>query len=65
MKKPVGLSLDKEVVDYFKALANESGLSYQGLINFCLRQCMVAGFHIRPVNIPCRAIEPPPKARPR
>jgi uncharacterized protein (DUF4415 family) len=49
-KKPekiqVGMKLDVEVVEYFKKLAEDSGLSYQGMINFALRHCIKSGFKI-------------------
>jgi antitoxin component of RelBE/YafQ-DinJ toxin-antitoxin module len=37
----IGIRLDKETVDYFKALAEESGIAYQLLINLFLRDCAV------------------------
>ena len=33
------MRLDKDSVDYFKALAEESGIPYQTLINLYLRDC--------------------------
>jgi uncharacterized protein (DUF4415 family) len=39
LKQQVTIRLDKETVDYFKALANESGIAYQVLINMFLREC--------------------------
>ena len=33
LKQPVTMRLDKDSVDYFKALAEESGIPYQTLIN--------------------------------
>ena len=38
-KKPVGINLSPEVLDYFKELANETGLSYQKLIDLYLLDC--------------------------
>ena len=38
LKKPVTIRLDPQVVAYFKALAQESGLPYQGLINYVLKE---------------------------
>jgi hypothetical protein len=35
----VGINLSPQVVDYFKALADETGLPYQKLIDFCLLEC--------------------------
>jgi uncharacterized protein (DUF4415 family) len=40
LKKQVTIRLDTETVDYFKRLANESGISYQNLINMYLRECV-------------------------
>jgi len=38
-KKAVGINLSPEVVDYFKALAVETGLPYQKLIDLYLLDC--------------------------
>jgi uncharacterized protein (DUF4415 family) len=39
LKKPVTLRLDEDTLAYFKALAVETGLPYQSLINLYLRDC--------------------------
>jgi uncharacterized protein (DUF4415 family) len=39
LKQPVTMRLDKDSVEYFKALAGESGIPYQTLINLYLRDC--------------------------
>jgi len=39
LKQPVTMRLDKESIDYFKSLAEESGIPYQTLINLYLRDC--------------------------
>lgn len=39
LKQPVTMRLDKDSVDYFKSLAEESGIPYQTLINLYLREC--------------------------
>jgi len=39
LKQPVTIRLDKDSVDYFKALSEESGFPYQTLINLYLRDC--------------------------
>lgn len=39
LKQPVTMRLDKDSVDYFKALSEESGIPYQTLINLYLRDC--------------------------
>ena len=40
LKQPVTMRLDKDSVDYFKSLAEESGIPYQTLINLYLRDCV-------------------------
>lgn len=39
LKKPVTIRLDAATVEYFKALAEESDIPYQTLINLYLRDC--------------------------
>ena len=39
LKQPVTMRLDRDSVDYFKSLAEESGIPYQTLINLYLRDC--------------------------
>ncbi len=39
LKKQVTLRLGTDVVEYFKALAEETGIPYQNLINLYLREC--------------------------
>ena len=38
-KQPVTMRLDRDSVDYFKSLAEETGIPYQTLINLYLRDC--------------------------
>ena len=38
-KKAVGINLSYEVIDYFKTLSKEIGISYQQLINLYLLDC--------------------------
>jgi len=40
LKKPVTMRLGEDVLDYFKAMAEETGVPYQTLINLYLRDCM-------------------------
>jgi uncharacterized protein (DUF4415 family) len=40
LKKSVTIRLGEDVIDYFKAMADETGIPYQGLINLYLRDCM-------------------------
>lgn len=39
LKKPVTIRLDATTIEYFKALAQESDIPYQTLINLYLRDC--------------------------
>jgi len=39
LKQPVTMRLDCESVEYFKSLAEDSGIPYQTLINLYLREC--------------------------
>ena len=41
LKQPVTMRLDRDSVDYFKALAEEVGIPYQTLINLYLRDCTI------------------------
>lgn len=40
LKQSVTIRLDREIVDYFKALAVKAGVPYQHLINLYLRDCV-------------------------
>jgi predicted DNA binding CopG/RHH family protein len=48
LKKSVTMRLSEDVVAYFKAMAAESGVPYQSLINLYLRDCVA---HHRKVEI--------------
>ncbi len=39
LNQPVTMRLDKDTVEYFKAMAEEAGIPYQTLINLYLRDC--------------------------
>ena len=39
LTESVTIRLDNATIAYFKALGEEMGLSYQHLINLCLRDC--------------------------
>jgi uncharacterized protein (DUF4415 family) len=41
LKKPVTMRLSEDVIDYFKKLAEDTGVPYQSLINLYLRDCVV------------------------
>lgn len=40
LKRQVTIRMGIDIVAYFKALANESGIPYQNLINLYLRDCV-------------------------
>lgn len=40
LKTQVTIRLGGDVIEYFKALAEESGIPYQSLINLYLRDCV-------------------------
>lgn len=42
LKKQITIRLGLDVVDYFKDLAEETGIPYQNLINLYLRDCVAA-----------------------
>ncbi len=43
LKTSITIRLDETTVEYFKALAEESELPYQSLINLYLRDCATSG----------------------
>ena len=46
-KKAVGINLSPEVLDYFKGLAEETGVAYQKLIDLYLLDCAKKGKKLR------------------
>ena len=48
LKQPVTMRLDKDSIEYFKTLSDESGIPYQTLINLYLRDCAI---HKRKLNM--------------
>ncbi len=48
LKKSVTIRLSEDVIEYFKEMAEESGVPYQSLINLYLRDC---ANHNRKVDI--------------
>ena len=42
LKKQVTIRLEEDVVSYFKELAEDTGISYQSLINLYLQDCVTA-----------------------
>lgn len=43
LKRQITIRLGVDVIDHFKALAEETGLPYQNLINLYLRDCAAKG----------------------
>lgn len=43
LKKPVTIRLDKDVIEYFRALSESEGIPYQTLMNLFLRYCKDKG----------------------
>ena len=41
LKQPVTIRLDRDSVEYFKNLTEETGIPYQTLINLYLRDCAI------------------------
>ncbi len=39
LKKQISIRIETSTIDYFKALAEETGISYQNLINSYLTEC--------------------------
>lgn len=42
LKKQVTIRMGVDIIDYFKNLAEETGIPYQNLINLYLRDCVQA-----------------------
>ncbi len=40
LKKQVTIRMGVDIIDYFKKMAEESGIPYQNLINLYLRECV-------------------------
>ncbi len=43
LRKPITIRLGLDVVDYFKEMAEETGVPYQTLINLYLKDCVQHG----------------------
>lgn len=39
LKKQITIRVDEETISYFKQMADQTGISYQNLINLYLRDC--------------------------
>ena len=55
LKRSVTIRLDESTVEYFKALAAETELPYQSLINLYLRDCAASGRRLSMTWRPGRA----------
>lgn len=43
LKKQVTIRMGADVIEYFKDMAEETGIPYQSLINLYLRDCVATG----------------------
>jgi uncharacterized protein (DUF4415 family) len=43
LKKPISIRIDPDTIDYFKKLAEETGIPYQNLMNYYLADCAAKG----------------------
>lgn len=43
LKQQVTIRLEKKVIEYFKVLAEDTGIAYQVLINLYLKDCVMSG----------------------
>jgi uncharacterized protein (DUF4415 family) len=43
LKKQITIRVGVDVLEYFKELAEETGIPYQNLINLYLRDCVISG----------------------
>ena len=46
LKKQITIRLDDEVINYFKNMAEETGMSYQNIINYYLKDCVKEKRHL-------------------
>ena len=42
LKKQLTIRMGVDIIEYFKAMAQQTGIPYQNLINLYLRDCIVA-----------------------
>ena len=47
LKRQVTIRLGADVVEYFKAMASQTGIPYQNLINLYLSDCVQSGRKLR------------------
>ncbi|MDT0619383.1 BrnA antitoxin family protein [Salinisphaera sp. P385] len=43
LKRQVTIRMREDVIDYFKSMAEDTGIPYQSLINLYLRDCAASG----------------------
>jgi predicted DNA binding CopG/RHH family protein len=43
LKKPISIRIDPDTIEYFKKLAEETGIPYQNLMNHYLADCAAKG----------------------
>jgi predicted DNA binding CopG/RHH family protein len=55
LKRQVTIRLDELTIEYFKDLAEETGIPYQTLINLYLRECAASGKRISMKWVPTSA----------
>jgi len=48
LRKQISIRINTETIDYFKRKAEETGITYQNLINLYLADCVI---HSRNINI--------------
>ena len=46
LKKQITICLDDEVINYFKNMAEETGMPYQNIINYYLKDCVKEKRHL-------------------
>ena len=46
LKKQITIRLDDEVINYFKNMAEETGMPYQNIINYYLKDCVKEKRHL-------------------
>ena len=46
LKKQITINVDSSIIDFFKSLSDDTGIPYQTLINFYLRDCVQNNKHL-------------------
>ncbi len=52
----ITIRLDDEVINYFKNMAEETGMPYQNIINYYLKDCVKEKRHLEVVGISCQIL---------